>query len=64
LENWPAEMSMAQIIETVERNVLLAAAKRYRKQQEIATGLKMSQPTVARKLQKYKISSQFGRNRD
>ena len=64
LENWPDEMSMAQIIETVERNVLLATAKRYRKQQEIATRLKMSQPTVARKLQKYKISSQFGRNRN
>lgn len=31
-------------------------------QQDIATGLKMSQPMVARKLQKYQISSQFGRN--
>ena len=61
LENWTAEMSMAQILETVERNVLLSAAKRYRKQQDIAAGLSMSQPTVARKLQKYGISSQFGR---
>ncbi|RLB75354.1 MAG: Fis family transcriptional regulator [Deltaproteobacteria bacterium] len=62
LENWPPEMSMAQILETVERNVLLAAGKHYRKQQDIATGLGMSQPTVARKLQKYGISSQFGQS--
>ncbi|NOQ42167.1 MAG: AAA family ATPase, partial [Desulfuromusa sp.] len=60
--SWPREMSMAQILETVERNVLLAAGKHYRKQQDIATGLGMSQPTVARKLQKYGISSQFGQD--
>jgi len=50
-------------METVERNILLAAAKKYRKQRDIAAGLSMSQPTVARKLQKYGIGSQFGRNR-
>lgn len=60
--SWPQEMSMAQILETVERSVLLAAAIRYRKQQDIAGGLGMSQPTVARKLQKYGISSQFGKD--
>lgn len=60
--NWPREMSMAQILETVERNVLLAAGKRYRKQQDIAKGLSMSQPTVARKLQRYGISSHFEQN--
>ena len=60
--SWPREMSMAQILETVERNVLLTAGKRYRKQQDIAAGLGMSQPTVARKLQKYGISSQFGQD--
>ena len=63
LADWPVEMSMMQIMETVERNILLAAAKKYRKQQDIAAGLSMSQPTVARKLQKYGIGSQFGRNR-
>jgi len=62
--SWPREMSMAQILETVERNVLLTAGKRYRKQQDIAAGLGMSQPTVARKLQKYGISSHFGQNND
>ena len=62
-ETWPQEMSMAQILETVERNILLAAGKRCRKQQDIAADLSMSQPTVARKLQKYGISSQFGQNK-
>ncbi len=63
-KNWPQNMSMAQILETVERNVLLAAGKRCSKQKDIATGLGMSQPTVARKLQKYGINSQFGQNRN
>jgi PAS domain S-box-containing protein len=64
LADWPVEMSMMQIMETVERNILLTAAKKYHKQQDIAAGLSMSQPTVARKLQKYGIGSQFGRNRN
>jgi len=53
LTNWPAAMSMTQILESVERRVLSAAGKRYRKQQQIAEALGMSQPTVARKLYKY-----------
>jgi len=60
--DWPDEMTMAQIQETVERTVLLNASLRYSKQQDIATKLGMSQPTVARKLQKYGISSHFGKN--
>lgn len=60
--SWPQEMSMVQILETVERNVLLTAGKSYRKQQDIARGLGMSQPTVARKLQKYGISPRFGQS--
>ncbi len=55
--HWPAEMTMAQILESVERGILLEASKRYRTQHDIATGLGMSQPTVARKLQKYGLSS-------
>ena len=54
---WPAEMSMAQILESVEKRVLTDACKRYRKQQDIAAALGMSQPTVARKLRKYGINS-------
>ncbi len=59
LGNWPAEMNMSQILESVERRVLLEASKRHRKQHQIAAALGMSQPTVARKLHKYGISSHF-----
>lgn len=52
---WPGTMSMHQIVESVERAVLLQAGRRWRKQHEIAAALDMSQPTVARKLQKYGI---------
>ncbi len=54
--NWPAAMSMHQIMESVERAVLVEASRRWRKQQGIAMALDMSQPTVARKLHKYGIS--------
>ncbi len=60
--DWPDEMTMAQILETVERTVLLKASLRYQKQHDIAVKLGMSQPTVARKLQKYGIGSHFGKN--
>ena len=53
---WPGTMSMHQIVESVERAVLLQAGRRWRKQHEIAAALDMSQPTVARKLQKYGIA--------
>lgn len=62
LGHWPPEMDMAQILESVERLVLIETCKRYRKQQDIAAALGMSQPTVARKLHKYRISSQFGQD--
>jgi len=62
VSNWPEIMTMAQIQESVERAVLLAASRRYHKQHDIATNLGMSQPTVARKLRKYGISSHFNNN--
>ncbi len=57
LGGWPEEMSMAQILESVERSVLSEASKRYRRQQLIASALGMSQPTVARKLHKYGLGN-------
>jgi len=54
--SWPEIMSMAQILESVERAVLVEASRVCRSQQEIAAALDMSQPTVARKLQKYGIA--------
>ncbi len=53
--SWSEAMSMAKILESVEKRVLSEAGKKYRKQQDIAEALGMSQPTVARKLQKYGI---------
>ncbi len=55
--HWPAEMSMEQILESVEKRVLTDACKHHRKQKDIAAALGMSQPTVARKLQKYGLGS-------
>lgn len=58
--NWPEELTMTQILDSVERQVLIETSRRCRKQQEIAAALGMSQPTVARKLHKYGIVSSFG----
>jgi PAS domain S-box-containing protein len=58
--NWPEGMNMTQILESVEKRVLSEASKRYRKQQDVAEALGMSQPTVARKLQKYGIDLRNG----
>ena len=68
--SWPEIMSMGQILESVERAVLIEASRSCRSQHEIAASLDMSQPTVARKLRKYgmtigqqgKISSKGERN--
>ena len=48
-------LPMAAILERVEKHVLAQACKRFTTQQDIAASLGMSQPTVARKLQKYGI---------
>ena len=55
LRDWSQNMSMVDILEAVEKRILIAAGKRYHKQQDIAEALGMSQPTVARKLHKYGI---------
>ncbi len=57
--DWPVSMSMEQILESVERHVLLKTARRFKKQRDIALELGMSQPTVARKLQKYGITHHY-----
>jgi PAS domain S-box-containing protein len=54
--NWPDIMSMGQILESVERAVLVEAGRNCRSQQEIASALDMSQPTVARKMRKYGVA--------
>ena len=64
LRSWPPGMTMEQILDSVERHVMLKTAKRYHKQQLIAAELGMSQPTVARKLHKYGINLHNGNHQD
>lgn len=54
-DNWTNVMSMQQILASTEREVLLKAYRRHGRQSLIARHLGMSQPTVARKLQRYGI---------
>ena len=58
--NWPAQMTMSQILASVEREVLCLAHKRYGRQCVIADHLGMSQPTVARKMRHYGIGGLRG----
>ena len=50
-------ISLAQVLENVEKRVLQNARQRCRSQEEIARALGLSQPTVARKLHKYGIAA-------
>jgi PAS domain S-box-containing protein len=55
LLDWPEGMTLGQICASIERTVLLRAASRHASQGALATALGVSQPTVARRLQKYGI---------
>ncbi|MFO7576911.1 MAG: sigma 54-interacting transcriptional regulator [Pelovirga sp.] len=55
--DWPEQLTMPQILASVEREILLGAYGRYGRQSLIARHLGMSQPTVARKLGRYGIGS-------
>ena len=52
---WPAEMTLQQILQSVERKVLLRTLEKYKNQCEAAAALGVSQPTIARRLKKYDI---------
>jgi transcriptional regulator with PAS, ATPase and Fis domain len=52
---WPEEMTLKQILESVERKVMVQAVKKYKKQSAAAAILGVSQPTIARRLKKYNI---------
>lgn len=56
-EDWPYAMTMHEILTSTEREVLLSAYRRFGRQALIARHLGMSQPTVARKLQRYGIGT-------
>lgn len=55
--NWTKEMTLKQILHSVERKVLLRTLKKYKNQCEAAAALGVSQPTIARRLKKYDIKS-------
>ena len=50
---WPPQMTLDQILQSVERAHLLNAVQKFRNQSQIAAALGVSQPTVARRLKKY-----------
>ncbi len=49
------DLNLSDKLERVERQILSEAKKKFRTTREMATALGVSQPTVVRKLQKYKI---------
>ncbi|QXE93029.1 sigma 54-interacting transcriptional regulator [Geomonas subterranea] len=53
---WPGDMTLEQILESVERSLLSDAMKEHGNQYRIAESLGINQSTVARKLKKYGIS--------
>ena len=55
LLDWPEGMTLTQICASIERTVLLRTAARHANQAAVATALGVSQPTIARRLQKYGI---------
>jgi PAS domain S-box-containing protein len=52
---WSKEMTLEQILQNVERKVLLRTLEKYETQCEAAAALGVSQPTIARRLKKYDI---------
>ena len=56
---WPAQMTLDQVLQSVERGVLLESLKDHPNQSQIARALGVSQPTVARRMKKYGLPPAF-----
>jgi len=54
-DEWPEQMSLPQIIESVERAVLTRGVRRHRNQVCMAEALGVNQSTITRKLKRYGI---------
>lgn len=52
---WPSDMTLKEILENVEKKVMQQAVQKYKNQASAAAVLGVSQPTIARRLKKYKI---------
>ena len=59
LGSWPAQMNLDQVLQSVERAVLLDALAAHKNQSQIAEALGISQPTVARRMKKYGLPPAF-----
>lgn len=53
---WPAEMGLEEILESIERTLLLDSFKTFGNQYRMAEALGVNQSTIARKLKKYRIN--------
>lgn len=51
----PTRLSLGEATEKLEKNIILNALKKYKTTREIAKELGVSQPTIVRKMKKYKI---------
>jgi len=60
---WPPQMTLDQVLDSVERAFLCDVLKTHRKQSRIAKVLGISQPTVARRMKKYGLSAPLSGNR-
>ncbi len=54
--DWADTISLQQVLETVERNLLSRAQDRYRNQASMAEALGVNQSTIARKLKRYNLT--------
>jgi len=52
---WTGDMTLKEMLESVEKKVVLQAIQKYKNQSTVAAVLGVSQPTIARRLQKYNI---------
>ncbi len=52
-EDWPEQMTLQQIVESVERAVLRKGSEKYKNQARMAEVLGVNQSTITRKLQRY-----------
>lgn len=52
---WRDDMTLKEILEGVEKKVMLQAVRKYKNQSAAAAVLGVSQPTIARRVKKYKI---------
>ncbi|MBN1959023.1 MAG: sigma 54-interacting transcriptional regulator [Desulfuromonadales bacterium] len=56
-EEWPEQMSLRQIVQSVERGVLMHGLEIHRNQARLAEALKVNQSTITRKLRRHGLQN-------